>query len=90
MQIKNAQQWATVRASCGSIMVQLYCTHAQSALAGRLFFSLDHDDVITKFRLDGRVCVDGFVHGAGGQGKGSLLERAHHRASGHPAQVTLS
>ncbi|MPC10578.1 hypothetical protein E2C01_003215 [Portunus trituberculatus] len=55
----------------------------------RSFLSLNHYDVVAKLGLDGRVGVHRVGQGGDRQGKGSVLEWPHHRASGHPAKVTL-
>ena len=52
-------------------------------------FSFNHNDMIAKFSLDGRVGVNGILHGADRQSKCSILERTNHTASWHPAEVSL-
>lgn len=54
-----------------------------------LFSAFHHDDVIPELCFYGRVCIHWLVHAAHGQGKRCFLERSHHGASGHPAQVSL-
>lgn len=54
-----------------------------------LLFPLYHNDVVPKFCLDRRVCVDWFIHGADREGECSILERSDHRSSRHPPQITL-
>jgi len=44
-------------------------------------FSFHHNDMIAKFSLDGRVGVNGILHGADRQSKRSILEWTHHAAS---------
>lgn len=54
-----------------------------------LLFPLYHNDVVPKFCLDRRVCVDWFIHGADREGECCILERSDHRSSRHPPQITL-
>ena len=48
----------------------------------RSFLSLDHDDVVSKLRLDWGVGVGRIAKTGYGEGKCSLLEGANHRTSG--------
>lgn len=54
-----------------------------------LFTPFNHYDVIAKLCFHRGVCVHGLVHTADRQGEGCILEGPHHRASAHPAQISL-
>ena len=57
---------------------------------GTSFLALNHDDMVTEFGFDRRICVDRFVDGAFLKSKGGILEFSNHRAPSHPAKVTLN
>lgn len=54
-----------------------------------LFSAFHHNNMVPKLGFDRGVRIHRLVHAAHRQGKRCFLERSHHGASGHPAQVSL-